>query len=288
MNNVGYLIRGKEVADSISAALMKEVIELKTRNIEPKLKIIRVGTQPSDLAYERGAIKRCESIGIVVEVEALPSDINQEEFINVLKSANNDDSVNGILIFRPFPKQLDENVIKQYISPEKDVDCFSQINVAKVMENDTSGYPPCTPAAVMEMLRYNQVRLDGKKVAVVGRSMVIGKPVALMLLSENSTVTICHSKTKRIEKICSDADVLVVGIGKAKMITAEYVKKGAIVIDVGINVDKMGNVCGDVDLDDCISKASLITPVPGGVGSVTTSVLAKHVIKACISQNDKE
>lgn len=281
---MGYLIKGKEVADSISASLRKDVVELSIRNIKPKLKIIRVGEHPSDLAYERGAIKRCESIGIDVEVEALPIDISQDEFIKVLHEANQDSSVNGILIFRPFPKQLDENVIKHHIAAEKDVDCFGQINVAKVMENDESGYPPCTPAAVMEMLRYHQVRLSGKKVVVVGRSLVIGKPVAMMLLGENATVTICHSKTKKLNKVCADADVLVVGMGKAKMITAEYIKPGAIVIDVGINVDELGNLCGDVDLDECISKVSLITPVPAGVGSVTTTVLAKHVVKACIVQ----
>lgn len=283
---MGQIIKGKLVADAISEDLSKKVEELKKIGMSPKLVIVRVGANPSDLSYERGALKRCSSIGILAEVNELPENISQSDFIIELEKVNKDKDVHGILIFRPLPKQLDENVIKYIISPEKDMDCFSPVNVAKIMENDATGFAPCTPSAVMEILKYYNVPLKGKKAVVVGRSMVVGKPVSMLLLNENATVTICHSKTQDMPSVCSDADVLVVGIGRAKMINSNFVKDGAVVIDVGINVDKDGNLCGDVDTDDCVDKSSMITPVPGGVGSVTTSILAKHVVKACMQQNN--
>lgn len=283
---MGQIIKGKPVADAISEVLTKEVEELKAKGITPKLTIVRVGANGSDLAYERGALKRCDSIGIATEVKELPVDISQDDFISELKKVNEDKATNGILIFRPFPKQLDESVIKYIIAPEKDVDCFSPVNVAKVMENDATGYAPCTPSAVIEILKHYKVPMKGKKAVVVGRSMVVGKPVSMLLLNEHATVTICHSRTENMPAVCSEADVLVVGIGKAKMIDSKYVKDGAAVIDVGINVDEQGNLCGDVDTNDCVEKSSMITPVPAGVGSVTTSILAKHVVKACKQQNN--
>ncbi|MCT8976362.1 bifunctional 5,10-methylene-tetrahydrofolate dehydrogenase/5,10-methylene-tetrahydrofolate cyclohydrolase [Clostridium sp. CX1] len=283
---MGQLIKGKPVADAISAALTKEVEELKVKGIVPKLTIVRVGANGSDLAYERGALKRCQSIGIATEVKELPEDISQDKFIEELKKVNDDKSTHGILVFRPFPKQLSESVIKYVIAPEKDVDCFSPVNVAKVMENDQTGFAPCTPSAVIEILKHYNVPMKGKKAVVIGRSMVVGKPVSMLLLNEHATVTICHSRTENMPAVCSEADVLIVGIGKAKMIDSAYVKEGAAVIDVGINVDEQGNLCGDADTDDCVNKASVITPVPGGVGAVTTSILAKHVVKACKQQNN--
>jgi len=282
---MGQIIKGKPVADSISEDLTKKVEMLKTKGVAPKLTIVRVGVNPSDLAYERGALKRFASIGIATEVKELSLEITQGDFISELEKINKDDSVNGILIFRPLPKQLDEKVIKYIIAPEKDVDCLSPVNVAKVMENDATGFAPCTPSAVMEILKYYNVPMKGKKAVVVGRSMVVGKPVSMLFLNENATVTICHSKTQNIPTVCEDGDILVVGIGKAKMIDSSYVKCGAVVIDVGINVDENGNMCGDVDTEDCLDKVSMLTPVPEGVGSVTTSILAKHVVKACIQQN---
>jgi methylenetetrahydrofolate dehydrogenase (NADP+)/methenyltetrahydrofolate cyclohydrolase len=282
---MGQIIKGKPVADTITEALTREVEELKRKDIIPKLTIVRVGSNGSDLAYERGAIKRCSSIGIVTEVKELLEDISQEEFITVIENINKDKEVNGILAFRPFPKQLDERVIKYIISPEKDVDCFNPVNVAKVMENDVTGFAPCTPSAVIEILKHYNVPMKGKKAMVIGRSMVVGKPVSMLLLNENATVTICHSRTEDMPSVASEADILVVGIGKGKMINDKYVKNGAVVIDVGINVDDQGNLCGDVDTESCTEKASMITPVPGGVGAVTTSILAKHVIKACKLQN---
>ncbi|TQW81497.1 bifunctional 5,10-methylenetetrahydrofolate dehydrogenase/5,10-methenyltetrahydrofolate cyclohydrolase, partial [Clostridioides difficile] len=214
-------------------------------------------------------------------------DITQEEYIDVLKRVNDDKNVNGILCFRPLPKHLNEEVIKYVIAPEKDVDCFSPINSAKVMEGDKSGFPPCTPTAVVEILKHYNVDLKGSKVTVLGRSMVVGKPVSMLLLSEHATVTICHSKTKNLSGVAAEADVLIAAIGRAKMVDESFVKDGAVVIDVGINVDEEGNLCGDVDTNAVLDKVSMITPVPAGVGSVTTSILAKHVVKACKLQNNK-
>ena len=281
---MGLLIKGKPVADKIKEKLKKEVAELKEKGITPKLAIIRVGDDPGDMAYERGAIKTMVSVNIETDVRVLSKDISQDEFIKELKSINDDKSVHGILILRPLPDQLDENVIKNVIAPEKDVDCFSPVNVAKVFEGDETGFPPCTPSAVMEILKHYEIPLKGKNAVVIGRSMIVGKPAAMLLLKEHATVTICHSRTKDLPKVASGAELLVVGIGRAKMIDSSYIREGAVVIDVGINVDEDGKLCGDVDTDDCVDKASMITPVPGGVGSVTTSVLAKHVVKACKMQ----
>ncbi|HBV68619.1 MAG TPA: bifunctional 5,10-methylene-tetrahydrofolate dehydrogenase/5,10-methylene-tetrahydrofolate cyclohydrolase, partial [Clostridiales bacterium] len=170
--------------------------------------------------------------------------------------------------------------------PEKDVDCFNPINVAKIAEGDISGFAPCTPTAAMELLKYYNIELNGKKAVVIGRSLVVGKPMAFLLLGEDATVTICHSKTENLEQVASEADILIAAIGRAKMITDKFVKEGAVVIDVGINVDSQGNICGDVDTDMCRNKAAFITPVPAGVGSVTTAVLAKHVLKGCLIANN--
>ncbi|AKN32784.1 methenyltetrahydrofolate cyclohydrolase [Clostridium carboxidivorans P7] len=283
---MGQIIKGKPVADAISTVLTKEVEELKAKGITPKLTIVRVGANGSDLAYERGALKRCASIGIDTEVKELPENIEQDDFIAELKKVNEDKATNGILIFRPFPKQLDESVIKYIIAPEKDVDCFSPVNVAKLMEKDETGFAPCTPSAVIEILKHYNVPMKGKNAVVIGRSMVVGKPVSMLLLNENATVTICHSRTQDMPSVTSKADIVIVGIGKAKMIDSKYIGDEAVVIDVGINVDEKGNLCGDADTDSCIEKASMITPVPAGVGSVTTSILAKHVVKACKLQNN--
>lgn len=281
---MGEIIKGKPVADKITEDLIKEVDELKAKGITPKLAIVRVGARPDDLAYERGALGRCQKVGIDVEVKELAEDISQPDFIVELRKVNEDSNIHGILVFRPLPKQLNEDVIKYEIAPQKDIDCFSPVNAAKLLEGDKTGFPPCTPTAVIEILKHYGVEMQGKKAVVLGRSMVVGKPASLLLLNENATVTICHSRTKDINKVASEADILVAGIGKAKMVKEDYVREGAVVIDVGINVDAQGNLCGDVDFEGCKDKASMITPVPGGVGSVTTSILAKHVIKACKMQ----
>lgn len=285
---MGEIIKGKPVGDALSEILKGECEALVKEGIQPKLAILRVGAKPNDLSYERGALKKCDTIGIVAEVTELSEDTTQEQYIEALEKLNKDSSVHGILTFRPLPKGIDEEVIKNVISPEKDVDCFSPMNTAKLMEGDKTGFPPCTPTAVVEILKHCNVPLKGANVVVLGRSMVVGKPVSMLLLGENATVTICHSKTQDLPKVCSQADVLVAGVGRARMVTSDYIKEGAVVIDVGINAKpEGGGICGDVDTDDVVEKASMVTPVPAGVGSVTTSILAKHVIKACKQQNNK-
>ena len=281
----GQIIKGKPVADQISENLIKEVNELVKEGINPKLAIVRVGAKGNDLAYERGALKRCQTIGIETEVIELSEDITQEEYEKALRNLNENKDIHGILCFRPLPKQLNEEEIKYVISPEKDVDCFSPINSAKIIWH--IGFPPCTPTAVVEILKHYNVELQGANIVVLGRSMVVGKPTAMLLLNENATVTICHSRTKNLEKVTSEADILIAAVGRAKMIKENFIKKGAVVIDVGINVDEDGNLCGDVDTSAVFDKASMITPVPAGVGSVTSSILAKHVVKACKAQNNK-
>lgn len=275
------ILYGKVVADKLSDEIIEEVKELNQNGVYPKLSIIRVGKNESDLSYERGALKRAEKLGVKAEVLELPEDISQNEFIECLEKVNNDSSVHGILIFRPLPKQIDENVIKNYINPKKDVDCLSPYNVAKLMEGDKSGFSPCTPSAVIEILKHYNIELKGKNVVVIGRSMVVGKPLSMLLLNEDATVTICHSKTQNLKDITKRADIVVVAIGRAKYLNKDYISEGTIVIDVGINVDSVGNLCGDADYDDIKDIVSAITPVPCGVGAVTNTILFKNLIKAC-------
>ncbi len=275
------LLKGKPVAESIAANVKNESNELRKNNIVPKLKIIRVGEKEDDLAYEKAALKRMNNVNIDCEVLALPVDIDQNSFIDELQCVVNDETVHGILLFRPLPKHINEDEIKFIISPQKDIDCLNPLNIAKLLEGDETGFPPCTAKAAMEVLKFYNIELKGKEAAVIGRSMVIGKPVSMMLLKENSTVTICHSKTENLSEVTKRADILIAAIGKSQMITKDYIKENAVVIDVGINVDDEGKITGDVNTEDCLEKASFITPVPSGVGSVTTAVLADHVIKAC-------
>lgn len=286
-NLKSQIIKGKPVADKITEDLKKEVKNLNEMGINPKLAIVRVGERPDDLAYERGALKRCQNIGIETEVVELDENISQDEFIKAVHKLNEDDKVNGILTFRPLPKHLSEDEIKYEINPKKDIDCFNPINTAKIVENDKTGYPPCTPTAVIEILKHYDINLTGANIVVLGRSMVVGKPLSMLLLNENATVNICHSKTRNLPEIASQADILVAAVGRAKMVKKDYVKDGAIVIDVGVNVDDQGNLCGDVDMEDVLDKVSMITPVPGGVGAVTTSILATNIVKACKLQNKK-
>lgn len=276
------LLKGRPVADKIKEIVKEEVKNLREKGIKPKIKFIRVGEEAADLSYEKSAIKTMVDCGIEYEVLALPRDISEEDFIINLKSVNDDKTVHGILIFRPLPRQIDENKVKYIISPEKDIDCFNPINIGKVMEGDDTGFLPCTPAAVLEIIKYYNIDLKGKLAVVIGRSLVVGKPLSMLLLQEDATVTICHSKTKELQKIAREADLLVAAIGRAKMISSDYIKEGAVVIDVGINVDENNQIVGDVNTEDCIGKSSYITPVPKGVGSVTTSILASHLVKAAL------
>jgi methylenetetrahydrofolate dehydrogenase (NADP+)/methenyltetrahydrofolate cyclohydrolase len=277
---MSIVMNGIDVAKAMKEDLIKRVEALKENNVNPCLAIVRVGDRPDDLSYERGALKRMELVGIDSKVIELPEDINQDAFEEAFKLVNDDPDVHGILLFRPLPKHLDEEPVKTMINPVKDVDCMSSVNFAKVFCGDDTGYAPCTPEAVMEMLAYNQIDLKGKRVVIVGRSMVVGKPLAMLMLQKHATVTIAHSRTADLAATCREAEVLVAAVGRPRMITEDMVGGQAVVVDVGINVDEEGKLCGDVDFEHVEAKASYISPVPRGVGSVTTSVLAKHVVRA--------
>ena len=243
-----------------------------------------VGDASDSVYYANSAKKMAEKNGIACEIEQLSGAMTQDEFVNILKQRNADRGIHGIIVMRPFPKQISEDVVKYVLSPEKDIDCFNPVNAGKIMAGDMTGFPPATPQAVMEMLRFYEIPMAGKEAVVIGRSMVVGKPMSMLLLAENATVTVCHSKTKDLPGVCRRADIVVAAIGKAKMISADYIKAGATVMDVGINPEG-DKFVGDVNTDTVKETAGAITPVPGGVGTVTTRVLLKHVVKAAKLQN---
>ena len=270
-------LRGKKVSDGIKEYVLKE---LETLSFVPKLAIVRVGENPDDMSYERGATKKLKSFGLDVASYVFPQDISDEEFKKAFRDINEDDEVTGILLLRPLPRTINEKDIENMIDPQKDLDGISPINIAKVFAGDTTGFSPCTAEAVIEVLKAYDIELTGKRVTVVGRSMVVGKPVSMLLLKENATVTMTHTRTVDLKKTCSDAEILIAAAGRAKMLNSDYCGQNAVMIDVGINVDENGKLCGDVDYATLDGKASAATPVPGGVGTVTTAVLAKHLIQA--------
>ena len=269
---------GKEVADKIVEDLRIKVGELKSRGISPKLAILRVGERDDDLAYERGVLKRFESAGVEVEITALDAGVSQEELDETFDGINNDPKVHGILVFRPLPKPLSDGHMRKTIDSGKDSDFMDIRNMENVLAGVPDSAAPCTAEAVMALIRHYGIEIKGKKVTVVGRSLVIGKPAALLLTTANATVTVCHTKTVNIEEECKNADIIVACCGVAKMITDKFVKPGQIVIDVGMNVDEEGRLCGDVDYEKVSEIAEAVTPVPGGVGSITTAILLKHVV----------
>ncbi len=270
-------LRGKKVSDGIKEYVSKE---LETLSFVPKLAIVRVGENPDDMSYERSATKKLKSFGLDVASYVFPQDISDEAFKKAFKDINEDDEVTGILLLRPLPRTINEKDIENMIDPKKDLDGISPINIAKVFAGDTTGFSPCTAEAVIEVLKAYDIKLTGKRVTVVGRSMVVGKPVSMLLLKENATVTMTHTRTVDLKKTCSDAEIVVAAAGRAKMLNSDYCGQDAVMIDVGINVDENGKLCGDVDYATLDGKASAATPVPGGVGTVTTAVLAKHLIQA--------
>ena len=272
--------KGSPVAAAITEECKEKIAILKEKGIVPTLAIIRVGARPDDESYERGAEKRFAGAGAAIKRFILQEDATQEELENVINKVNEDKSIHGILLFRPLPKHMNESRIKQLISMEKDVDGMSYAGLGGLMASKTGkiqSYAPCTPTAVIEVLDYYGVDVTGKKVAIVGRSSVVGMPLAVMLIQKNATVTVCHTKTNDLCEECRNADVIVASAGKAKMIGEDYLSNGQILIDVGINFLD-GKLCGDIDFEQAIDYASAITPVPGGVGAVTTSVLLKHTV----------
>ena len=284
------LLLGKEVTDALNANLQTRTAALREKGIIPTLGIVRVGADPSDLSYEKGATKRAELVGVDVKKFELPADASKEDVLAVIDQVNADDSIHGCLMFRPLPKHLkaDQDEICNHLAARKDVDCMTDLSNAGVFTGKKLGFAPCTPQACMEILDYYGIDCKGKNAVVIGRSLVVGKPAAMMLMGKNATVTVCHTKTVNTAEICRNADIIVSAAGVLNSLTKDYVRPGQVVVDVSINWDEnkinakggKGGIAGDAKFDEVEPIVEAITPVPGGVGSVTTSVLMKHVVEA--------
>ena len=274
------LLYGAPVADALSAKLKKKTDELKARGTVPTLAIIRLGENAGDLAYERGAMARCEATGVEVKNIVLPGDCAQDELVSIIEDINSDDSIHGCLLLRPLPVHIDERAVCEKLRHEKDVDCITISSLGAVFTESGKGYPPCTAEACIEILNHNGIELEGKLCVVIGRSLVAGKPVSMMLQAENATVVMCHSKTENLREICKRADVIVLAIGRAGFLDESYLSEGQVIVDIGINRTEDGKICGDADFESVEPHLKAITPVPGGVGRVTSTVLVKHLVKA--------
>ena len=278
------LIDGKAVSAKVKAAVKAETEELKAKGISVGLAVVIVGDNPASRVYVNNKKKACAEVGFESFEYALPEETSQAELLALVEKLNNDDRVNGILVQLPLPKQINENAIINAIRPDKDVDAFHPENVGHIMIGDYS-FLPCTPAGVMELIADTGVDVCGKNCVVIGRSNIVGKPMAMLLLHKNGTATITHSKTQNLKEICANADILVAAVGKAKFVTPDMVKEGAVVIDVGMNRNEQGKLCGDVDFDACKDKAGYITPVPGGVGPMTIAMLMRNTLTAAKKKN---
>ena len=273
-------LKGLPVANAINEKIIEEMKDW--NGAIPHLAIVRVGERPDDMSYERGATKKMEKVGFRCTSYTFPADIDNDTFQKEFDKINEDEDIDGILLLRPLPKHLDEKAIENRIASVKDLDGISPMNLAKVYAGDPTGYGPCTAEAVIEMLDYAGVDLKGKRAVVIGRSLVVGKPAAMMLIKKNATVTVCHTKTVDMPSVAKEADIIIVAAGRAGVVGADYVKPGQTIIDVGINVNAEGKLCGDVNFEEAEKIVDAITPVPGGVGSVTTSVLVGHVVEAAM------
>ncbi len=274
------LLTGKPVVDSIANDLSDRIEALKQAGVIPTLAIVRVGEHPDDLSYERTAIKRAETLGILVQSIALDESVTQTAVEDAINQINNDNKIHGCLLLRPLPNNIDDARVCELLVPQKDIDGITRSSLASVFTDDDQGFPPCTAAACIAMLDHYNVPLVGKHVVVVGRSLVVGKPVSMMLLGRNASVTICHSKTERLEEICQSADIVICATGRARAFGASYFSAEQVVLDVGINFDDDGTMCGDVDFEEVEPVVGAITPVPGGIGTVTTSMTMVHVVEA--------
>ena len=278
------LIDGKHISALVRQDVAKEVMQLKSQGITPGMAVVIVGDDPASRIYVNNKKKACAEVGIYSEEYALPADTTQEALIALVQELNSRSDIHGILVQSPLPKGLDEKAVVETIDPRKDVDAFHAVNVGKIMIGDFH-FLPCTPAGIIELLDRSGIEIEGKRCVVVGRSNIVGKPMAMLLLHRNGTVTICHSRTKQLTEICREADILVAAVGKANFITADMVKPGAVVIDVGMNRNENGKLCGDVDFAAVQEIASYITPVPGGVGPMTIAMLMKNAVSAAKIQN---
>lgn len=274
------ILKGKDVADSLNKNLITRTEILRSRGVVPTLGIIRLGERADDMAYERGAVKRAEVTGVDVRVFSYPEDISGEDLLLEIDKLNEDKSIHGILVFRPLPSHIDDEKIRNSIAPEKDIDGISDVSQVGVYTGDAKGYPPCTAEACMELLKFYGIEVKGKKVAVIGRSQVIGKPVAMMLIKSDATVTVCHTKTLDLKGICKNSDIIIASAGHIGTVTREHLSPGQIVIDVAINFNDENKMVGDVEFEEAEKIVAGITPVPGGVGAVTTGILMKHCVEA--------
>ena len=275
------IIDGKKVSAEVKANVKKQTEELKEKfGVTPGLAVVIVGDDPASRVYVNNKKKACEAVGFISEEYALPAETTQEELLALVNKLNQKEDINGILVQLPLPRHLDDKAVIEAISPLKDVDAFHAVNVGKIMLGEYD-FLPCTPAGVMEMLHSYDIPVEGKECVVIGRSNIVGKPMGMLLLHENGTVTICHSRTKNLAEVCRRADILVAAVGIPKFVKADMVKDGAVVIDVGMDRDENGKLCGDVDFDNVQDKCSFITPVPGGVGPMTIATLMKNTLKAC-------
>ena len=274
------ILKGAAVTAALNQSLTDRTSALKEKGILPTLAIVRVGERGDDISYEKGAIKRCEKIGVGVKQFLLPADVPEETLLATIEEINADPAIHGCLLFRPLPGHIDGERIRRALAPQKDVDGITDGSLAGVFSGSGEGYPPCTAQACMEILDHYGYPLQGKKAVVVGRSLVVGKPAAMLLLQKNATVTVCHTRTADMPALCREAEVLIVAAGKAGVVGKEYLSPGQVVIDVGIHVLEDGKLTGDVKFEEAEPIVEAITPVPGGVGTVTTSVLVKHVVEA--------
>ena len=277
---MAQLIDGKAISGAVKQQIAQQVSSMQEeQGITPGLAVILVGEDPASAIYVKNKEKACEEVGFYSEMYTLPTTVTQQELEDLIHTLNEKEDIDGILVQKPLPKGLDEKVLVNLIRPDKDVDAFHPENVGHIMQGDFH-FLPCTPAGVMELLRASDVNPEGKRAVIVGRSDIVGKPMAMLLLHQNATVTICHSKTQNLAEVCQEADILITAVGKTGLITGDMVKPGAVVIDVGINRDAKGKLCGDVDFKSVEPKASYITPVPGGVGPMTISMLLKNTLAA--------
>ncbi len=275
------LLKGAAVTAALNEKMTAKVAELKEKGVTPTLAILRVGERADDVSYEKGAMKRCAAVGVDVKNVVLPADVDADSFFRTLDELNRDDSVHGILMFRPLPKHIDGEKARQMLSPDKDIDGCTDGSLAGVFTNTKLGFAPCTAQAAMEILDYYGVQCAGKKAVVIGRSLVVGRPAAMMLMHKNATVTVCHTKTVDMPDVVRQADIVLVAAGQMETIGQEYFKPGQVVVDVGIGWNEAkGKLCGDVKFDEAEPIVAAITPVPGGVGTVTTSILVSHVVEA--------
>ena len=275
------ILKGKPVADAINERTAAAVNELKEKGVVPTLCIVRVGERPDDLSYENGAMKRAAAVGVEVVRRIFPADVSEEELVSAIDGINADPAIHGVLLFRPLPRHINEARVCNALAPEKDMDGITDMSMAGVYAQKKRGFPPCTAQAVIELIDHYGIDLTGANVTVIGRSLVIGKPVSMMLIKKNATVTICHTRTRGTADIARNADIIVAAAGSKRMVDTEFVREGQIVIDVGINwSEEKQKIVGDVDLDAVSPIVSAVTPVPGGVGGVTTSVLMSHVAEA--------